>query len=221
MPRARVTNGTAYTMAASVPTPFPLNYFSLSDYRSTRRWPSTGRPSPHRLPYAPLKRLGPSQRFTGAITCHKPLSVWCHFMSGRTLPCVDKNCPGCAANRRQIRECYVSLYLTNERQHIITVLTPGAELALTDLAPNMSATRGLIITIQRDGKRANGRLRVVVTGDTVNGTQLPPAPDLKAHMYVIWGLTQELMGTEHPLFEVREQFVIPMEQTDGRQQKQG
>ena len=169
----------------------------------------------HALPHIALTRLPPNGNIRGAITCTKPLSAWCHFIGNRTLPCVDTHCPGCAANRRRIRECYVSLWTVAPSRHIITVLTPAAELNLCDGLPNPENSRGHIITINREGKRANGRVRCTVSGEMAISSHLPTAPDLKAHLHLIWGLTPELLTVEHPLFDVREQFTIPIEEGDG------
>ena len=169
------------------------------------RW-ANDPPNPSRLPYIDLRRLGAAEHVTGAITCHKPLSVWCHYLSGRTLPCVDEDCPGCVIERRRFRECYLTVWTVKPAKHRMIVLTPTAEDSLLQKSPQPGHFRGYVIEASRVGNKPNGRICIEYTGQFVAANTLPPAPDLETHLYQLWGLTPEQLGSEHPLYNVRHQF---------------
>lgn len=181
--------------------------------------PTPALPPRNQLPYIPVHRLGPAATVAGPLTCITPISQLCHFIGNRTLPCVSENCPGCTANRRQIRECYVSMINKADRRHIITVLTPTAELQLSDCAPDKTNLQGLNVRISREGKRPNGRIRLTTENELTPSSHLPKPPDLLRHLYVIWGLTPELLSTEHPLFECRAQFDFQEHTQNGNGQR--
>lgn len=155
------------------------------------------------LPYIPMERMKAGGFLKCVITCNQPIACHCHFVGGRTLPCVQEQCPGCILERRKIRECYLTVIGLGKREHVITVLTPGAERNLYDLAPEPIAWRGLVIEIKRRGSKANGKLAVNVADERIDPSRLPPAPDLMAHLYQVWGLTSELFGSDHPLWDAR------------------
>lgn len=167
------------------------------------------------LPHLPLERVKPASQIHGVITCNTYLGVWTHFIGGRTLPCTAPTCPGCEAQRRKGWEAYLSIWTNKPSRHIIAALTPGAALQLTDAAPDPGQLRGNWITIRRHGSRPNGKLLVELQLVEVNVGCLPPPPDLKAHMYKIWGLDVDEMPDDHPLFAVREQLIDDALSTNG------
>jgi len=171
------------------------------------RW-ATDAPTRTKLPYIELRRLGPGQTIKGAVTSASYLACHCHYFTGRTLPCVDRDCPGCSIQRRRFRECYIALWTTTPGEHIILALNSSAELQLHDSHADVLDLRGTILTAQRIGPKANGRVRVTVADQKLHTSQLPAAPDLAAHLYYVWGLTNEQFGSDHPLWEVRDQLNI-------------
>lgn len=180
---------------------------------------STDAPRRPELPHVPLERLKPSGTIRGAITSQEPLSTHLHFLGGRTLPCTGDPCPGCELQRRRIIEHYISLLVDTPRRHIILAITPGAALNLYDQAPDPHKLRGTIISATRAGKKMNGRVNIHVEEHTVPDSKLPPTPDVIRHLHQIWGITPEQMGTEHPLFAVRESLFLPETNTNGTGKK--
>lgn len=155
------------------------------------------------LPHIPLERLKPAGKIEGAITCHTVLGVNLHFVGNRTLPCTKPNCPGCDQERRKIWEGYLSIWTRSPSRHIITALTPGAALMLSDEAQDRDALRGWYIRITRSGTRPNGRVLVHLEPATIAAGVLPPAPDIPAHLLKIWNLDPETMPENHPFFPNR------------------
>lgn len=160
-------------------------------------------PPERRIPHLPLIRLKAAAKLRLALTCTRPLACFCHFFTGRTLPCLSDNCPGCKAERRTIRECYVSGVNGATRQHIMTVMPPGAERQFTDAVPNPDNVRGVVIELQRHGARANGRVTCTVDELQLPTEKLPREPNLTEHLYQVWGLTQDHWGSDHPLWDAR------------------
>jgi hypothetical protein len=162
-----------------------------------------GPPPARELPHLALVRLKTSARISGLLTCHHPQTCHMHFYAGRTLPCVGDDCPGCALQRRLIRECYVSLWTGHPTKHVILALTPRAEWHLKFETPDSHDYRGLWIDVERQGKKNNGRLELERGARTPTPHHLPPAPDIRAHLTHIWGLDPSQIGSEHPLFAAR------------------
>lgn len=158
-------------------------------------------PSDDHLPHLPLKRLPTRAVWKLAITCTEMLQLDTHYMNRRTLPCIVDECPGCAAELPRRYEAYVSCLTTQPSTHIIVALTPKAAKQLWDSAPNPNDLRGLIITLQRLGNRANGPLSCVVDHSEAIAHKLPPIPELRAHMLKIWGLSHSHFGSDHPYYK--------------------
>lgn len=163
----------------------------------TPRWDAPP-PESSRLQHLPLQRLGPKANLRAAITSPDVLGVWTHFMSGRTLACLQGDCPGCEANLPQRWEGYLGVLIAETRRHIILALTPGAAIGIADTAPDPHNLRGLVLIAERMGKRANARLRARVEELDLSQVKLPPIPDLKAHLMHIWGLDQAHFNQDNP-----------------------
>lgn len=178
-------------------------------------WQDRNPARPSALPHLPLERLKAGKKICGAITCLTPYDQHVHYLGGRTLPCAPENCPGCTAERRRGWELYVSLWTPKPSRHILTALTPAAALNLSDQVADPSNIRGWWLEIERVNVRANAKMIARVIAPDDRPMNLPPAPNLKAHMYKIWGLNPDEINAEHPLFAVREQFTLPEPSTNG------
>lgn len=154
-------------------------------------------PNDSRLQHLPLQRLGKKGYLRAAITSPEILGVWTHFMSGRTLPCLDAQCPGCESQLPRRWEGYLGVLTAETRRHLILALTPGAAIGIADTAPNPVNLRGLVLIAERLGSRPNARLKARVEEVDLSQIKLPPIPDLKAHLLHIWGLDQAHAGMDH------------------------
>lgn len=161
------------------------------------RW-EVAPPDRSRLQHLPLLRLGPQAALRAAITSPDVLGVLTHFMGGRTLACIQGDCPGCESKLPQRWEGYLGVVTTKPSRHIILGITPGAALGIGDSAPDPHNLRGLLLVAERIGKRANARLRARVEEVELGQLRLPDPPDLKAHLLHIWGLDQAHAGNDHP-----------------------
>jgi len=162
-------------------------------------------PQPTQLPYLPLERIKPGGAFRAIITTPTALGVWTHFMGGRTLPCMDSDCPGCLAQMPRRWEGYLGCLTPSPSRHIIVALTPAAALGISDTAVDRFALRGNLIIFERAGKRLNSRLRARVEPIEFYQKMLPPEPDLKAHLMHIWGLEQSHQGQDNQTYVNRVQ----------------
>jgi hypothetical protein len=178
------------------------------------------RPESLNLPDLPLRRLRASEQITGTITSNQALRVITHFYGARTLPCIGDGCPGCAAHRERRREGYFSIETHAGHLHGILGVTDGAMLNLSDKAPDWNHLRGLEITVRRKGKKVNGRVNIDVHGLTLETQRLPPAPDLKRHMFHIWGLDSEQMPEDHPLFAYQRELILSLDNGNGARPRQ-
>jgi hypothetical protein len=105
-----------------------------------------------------------------------------------------------------------------KKEHVITVLTESAEVQLRDLAPDPDNLRGVVIDITRQGQRANGRITVAYADEAVPNHVLPKAPDLRLHLLNTWGLLGDQMGSDHPLWAVRDQLLSSFAEGNGNGQ---
>jgi len=161
------------------------------------RW-EVSPPDRDRLQHLPLRRIGAQTSLKAAITSPAILGVLTHFMGGRTLACIQGDCPGCTAKLPQRWEGYLGVWTTKPCKHIILAVTPGAALGIGDTAPDPVNLRGLYLTVERLGRRANSRLQARVEEVELGQIKLPEIPDLKAHLLHIWGLDQAHLGTDNP-----------------------
>jgi hypothetical protein len=157
-------------------------------------------PSDNHLPHLPLIRVPTRTAMRLAITSVSMYQVDTHYMGRRTLPCTTTDCPGCAAQLPRRYEAYIAALTTTPTRHVIVALTPRAAKQLWDSAPDPHNMRGIIITLQRMGNRANGPLMCRVEQEEHAESKLPPMPELRAHMARIWGLDRSHEGTDHPYY---------------------
>jgi hypothetical protein len=176
---------------------------------------STSPPSAPKLTYLRLTRLGPSQLLCGAITCTQPIRVNVHYLGGRTLPCLGDDCPGCTAQRQKREETYLSIIGRHDKQHIIVGITKNAAFQLSEQVQNWHNMRGVLLDLKRVGPKVNGRVNVHVSELRANGDTLPAAPILIDHLFNIWGIDQEILKEDHPLFNFRSQFLAIDKTTNG------
>lgn len=161
--------------------------------------PWADRPPPVKsLPHLPMKRLGPGEKLTGALTIHAMIGIYTHFWQRRTLPCGGEQCPACADNRPRRWEGYISLWTPTPSKHVIIALTPGAAADLSNELGPIGNDRGRIIVVERLGKRPNGRVVARAAEESRPESGLPPMPDLRAHLIHIWGLDAANVGQDQP-----------------------
>lgn len=164
--------------------------------------------APSGLPHLPLVRVKPGAGTSGMITSTKLLGVPTHYMSRRTLPCVEKDCPGCEAKLPTRPEWYLALWTTVPSRHIIAALTPAVAWQIKDYFRDCPTLRGCLVRLTRAGKAANSRLLVDCQLVETAQQKLPPEPDLVAHLLHIWGLDQAQLGQDNSAYvnRVREHY---------------
>jgi hypothetical protein len=181
----------------------------------TTSWTDRNPARPGNLPHIPFERLRAGVTLKGVITCTAPYDSFTHYLGGRTLPCSGtEDCPGCGLKRKGW-ELYLSLWTVTPSKHVITALTPSAARELSDAAPDPNDLRGYFIELRRINTKNNGRMLCSLDQPEFKRHGLPPAPDVRAHMYKIWGLDPDEISNDHPLFDVRAAFTLPMENLDG------
>jgi len=145
-------------------------------------------------------RVKPGPPLTGVITSSKLVGVPTHYMSRRTLPCIDADCPGCAGKLPRRDEWYVSMWTASPSKHTIVALTPAVAWQIKNDFHAPATYRALGITLHRAGRAANTRLLVECRELETAQLRLPAEPDLIAHLLHIWGLDQGHLAQDDPAY---------------------
>lgn len=138
------------------------------------------------LSYLPVTTLGRKQRGRCVITSDDFYEVDVHWIGGRTLPCLDKECAACKAQRPRKYEAYLGIVWSTSRKHEILRLTKGAMFQLKSQLSCSDSPRGHVLSVERKGDRPNGRVVILVEPLQVEVQKLPASPDLEAHLARIW-----------------------------------
>jgi hypothetical protein len=183
-------------------------------------------PEDHDLPAMDLLRTPTSGTMSGVITCDKPICVPTHWFGGQTLPCVYDECPACIEQRARVYHVYTSLFNPNLTKHWIFECTAEASRIIYQLAEQTSNLRGVMLSAARRGKRANGKVEILLKQSPIDKFKLPDPPDLKAHLSRIWRVAQTKVAEDHPGYEqkVLQQYTHRTPGTyepNGRKKKRG
>jgi len=138
------------------------------------------------LPFVEIVTLKAGFTGRGYVTCDEPYEVMTHWVGRRTLPCLGENCGACQAHVPAKYEGYVSLVWSHSRTHQIVRMTKPAVLQLKNQTAQLPSLRGSILSFERKGKRANGRVLVRVEALVVESIKLPLQLDLRRHMIHVW-----------------------------------
>lgn len=143
-------------------------------------------PNEDDLPYIATVTLGAKAKGRGVITCTEPYECYTHYIGGRTLPCMERDCGACAAGRPARYEGFVSLVWMAGRKHEILRMTKNAMFMLKSGMIDSNDYRGTIINVERKTGRANGRVVVFVEPVCIEIAKLPSAPKLEKYLSRIW-----------------------------------
>jgi hypothetical protein len=143
-------------------------------------------PSTAGLPHIQIVRAPSSGELRVLATSTKPLAVKTHWWQGQTFPCVESDCPGCAAKRPGEWHVYAGGIRSNDRAPVIVEFTHGASEQIYKWLDSGEPLRGTILAISRAQKRANGRVVVKFDGTRRLELSVPEEFSLRDHLMKIW-----------------------------------
>lgn len=109
-----------------------------------------------------------------------------HFWQGRSFPHIKKDCPACAARSGCVWKGYIGVWNPSTRATGILEFTLGCVTHLDAYYLAHETCRGAAITVKRSNGKANGKLLMTCTRSIWTSDQIPPAPDLRKSMSLMW-----------------------------------
>lgn len=135
-----------------------------------------------------LKRCPPGATLGGIITCPDVVGCPTHYWGGRTVPCEEEECEPCLAGIRWLWHGYVSVYHRELKLHFLFEMTARCVEPLTDYRKANPSLRGCCFIAQRPSGKPNGRVYLKTKTVDLETIYLPPAPDLRKVLAMIWNL---------------------------------
>jgi hypothetical protein len=109
-----------------------------------------------------------------------------HFWQGRSFPHIKTECPACAAKNGCVWKGYIGVWNPSTRATGILEFTLGCVTHLDAYFIAHQTCRGATISLKRSNGKANGKLIMTCTRSIWANDQLPPAPDLRKSMSLMW-----------------------------------
>lgn len=135
-----------------------------------------------------LRRTPQGGKLKGLILTDQPLGVWTHYYGGRTVPCESEACPACIDGQNPRKHWYVAQWdPTRDDRWILELTDRGADELILQVSKG-ARLRGRHLTTYRTNSRANGPVEAVLGEDHSSRYQLPPAPDIRQALLIIWGI---------------------------------
>jgi len=125
------------------------------------------------------------------ITSRDLVGCWTHFL-GRTLPCTDDDtCPACNDGAPRKWYGYLSVLRYNRPKQSILELPAGAANDLRDYQQTGAEIRGKLITLERKGGKANGRVVIELKQHPAWETLAQEPIQIEATLFRIWRIDPE------------------------------
>lgn len=167
-----------------------------TDYRWTHRPTADDMPQQHKL-----RRVGPKGLPPAIILSGDVLGIYTHFFRGRTQPCRQIDCEGCAADQQARWHGYLWIYGPRTKTVEILEITAAAITPLDDWFRKHRTLKSAEIRCQRIPAKANGRLYIQIFESAFDSKDLPTPPSLKRTMMNIFGINK-MPSQEEPGAEV-------------------
>ncbi len=143
-----------------------------------------------------LIRTPANGRITLALTCENIIGCPTHWYGGRTIPCEEVECPGCAATVSWRWHGYVSGLVAPTRRQVLMEFTAQASETIADYHDSQGTLRGSFLVAQRHRNRHNGRVIVALHAAELEKLNLPAPPDVTASLAIIWNVPQTAIAVD-------------------------
>lgn len=114
-----------------------------------------------------------------------------HYFLNRTMPCMRRGCPACAAGRLSRWSGYLLAVRIGGGEKVVFEFTPAAVPTFDAEYGERKTLRGLHIIATRASKRENAKVMVAVKGLHANAHKLPPSQDVWPILSHIWGINRQ------------------------------
>lgn len=160
------------------------------DYMGNVFGDDDGPPRNHKL-YHPILSPKPDAPVSALITSDQVLTCYTHYRDKVTKPCLrHPGCPGCVARMARRWKGFLCVVSKMTGRSCIAELTAGAVESCPALMDRNRSLRGWELSLTRRGRATNAPVTASIRdARSVNGKDhLPPAFDLVASLFHLWGL---------------------------------
>jgi hypothetical protein len=140
-----------------------------------------------------LVRTPSRSRLSGIVTSKTWTGTWTHYHAGRTNPCQKEECELCKAKVGRRWHGYIGIWQPKARRHVLFEFCALPAEALQKYVELTGNLRGCAITAERRGPRINGPVVLSCSPANIDGIALPPPPDIRAMLCIIWGLPEDCL----------------------------
>lgn len=151
------------------------------------KW-TTEVPESTRGPAFPIRRTPASRPILAIVTSEDLIGCYTHFWQGSTVPCEGEGCEPCLNGMPYRWHAYMTAVDHQTALHFIFEVTAlGAEY-FTVYRDAHQSLRGCFFQAKRWNNRPNARILVQCKPADLNQVHLPPPPDLRKAMAILWSL---------------------------------
>jgi hypothetical protein len=125
------------------------------------------------------------QRLAIVILSARYFACFVHFVEGRTIPCIARNCKWCERGHRARWRYFIEVQTVLTRRRGIVELGKRAGKVLEEMLDKYGSLRGFVGTLERKGDGANAQ---IVISNLVRGEQngVPAESNWLGQLLALW-----------------------------------
>ena len=146
-------------------------------------------PNP-RGPSLPIRRTPAARPLDAIITSEDLVGCYTHFYKGSTIPCEG---PTCKAHQEGIPfrwHAYFAAVDNKSNLHFLFEVTALGAANFTAYRDIHGGLRGCLFRAERWNRKPNGRCIFQMKPAALGDRELPPAPDLRKCLAILWSLPE-------------------------------
>lgn len=133
-------------------------------------------------------RTGSRGKFGGYILSAKMFGLPIHFF-GRSIPCTQRaDCPICAKDNKSRWTAYLPVWIPGDIKPKLMELPTAAAEEVNEYQQKYATLRGKFIKLTRPRGKENSRIKVDISSPPLDGISLPPVPQVREALCLIWKL---------------------------------
>lgn len=114
-----------------------------------------------------------------------------HYWRRRSTPCLGDGCEACKHGEAPRPKGYAAVTAKNETKIWLLEVTENCQEPIKAQQDVRTTLRGLIVALERQEQRANGKLTIHFAKGEIDSTLIPQAPDVEEVLRRIWGFSRQ------------------------------
>lgn len=152
-------------------------------------------PENPRGPALPIRRTPATRPLDAIVTSPDLIGCYTHYYRGSTMPCEGDTCPACLEGMPFRWHAYLTAVDDRTNLHFIFEVTAIAAKHFTDYRDVYKTIRGCLFRAERWNRKPNGRIMLQLKKADLKDRELPPGPDLKKCLAILWSLPADTVAT--------------------------